>query len=183
VLVRTAFITVALFGIGACAGRSTTAGAPSASESMTPAERNPCTVAGRCMVTIDIPIDVVNQVEHAGANFRIYAGCPRTLGFRDYTSSGRAGDNRVVQRNNTSMRGAAPLVQTTEATIVMPQMAGRVATVAIFFASDPGKYAVVDFGRGPEQTVKFGYLLTGQGFINDNVSDGQNRSAERRACP
>jgi hypothetical protein len=179
--VRRSLLICLVIAASGCAHRSSTANGPPASTSAA-GERNPCEVAGRCSIEIEIPIDVVNQIERAGANFRIFAGCPRALGFRDYTSSGRSSDNTVIQRNNTSMRGAVPLVQTTNSTIILPKMSGRVATIAIFFASDPGKYAVADFGRGPDQVVKFGYTLTSQGVINDNVSDGQNRTAERRAC-
>jgi hypothetical protein len=179
---RSIVLPVIVAVLAACSHPSSTPRGGGAAASTAPADRNPCEVAGRCTIQVEVPIEVVNALDHAGVNFRVYVGCPRALGFRDLGNTGRASDNTVIQPQNTSMRAAVPIAHTTSSEIVMPQLAGRYATVAIFFAADPGKYAVVDFGRGPTQKVKFGYTITGQGIINDNNADSENRSAERRYC-
>jgi len=176
-------LVIVAAALAACAA---SAGGGRASSSAAPADRNPCEVAGTCSIEFVIPDDVAGVLSRAGMNFRVFPGCPRPLGFREnstrsvpFTSDG----NGLSVSTNISMRGAIPLVQSDNSTVVIPRMSGRVATVAVFFRADPGKYVVVDFSNGPDQSAKFGYTYNGRSIVDDPIADARNRTAERHACP
>ena len=177
--------------LSACAHSSATSGTgPATTTSTATADRNPCAVAGTCSVEVVIPSDVANDVARAGANYRVYPGCPRSLGFRENATPDKvpfiipgSAEGIMATRSNSTMRGAIPLTQTSNTTVIIPKMSGRYATVAIFLGNEPGKYAVADFSKGPDQTVKFGYSYNGRSIGDDRIADGENRTAERRACP
>lgn len=182
-MLRLPVVVFVAAALTACAHSSTTSTAPAPATSS--GDQHPCGVAGACTVDIVIPDDVVNQLQLTGIIFKVFDGCPRALGFRDIIAgtSPMIRDNVLSVKTNTSMRGAVPVVQSTSATMVVPRLSGRYATVAIYFRTEPGKYAVVDFSSDPEQSAKFGYMYNGRAIIDDNAADLQNRTAERRMCP
>lgn len=136
-------------------------------------------------MNVVLPDDVMRLLDRAGIVFKIFDGCPRTQGFRDITAatSPMINTSLLSVKTNSSMRGASPAMQSSSPTMVVPRLSGRYATIGIFYRTDPGKYAVVDFGDGPDQVAKFGYLYNGRSIVDDNLADAQNRTIERHLCP
>lgn len=138
-------------------------------------------------MSVLIPDDAL-RVLQPDMVFKVFVGCPKALGFRQdegqvpFTLGTPSAAAKMTSRT-PSMRRRKAIAQSTDTTIVIPSMSGSLATVAIFYGADPGKYAVVDFSRTPSQTVRFGFVFTGPTLIDDKVTDAQNRSAERRLCP
>lgn len=174
---------VIVVALAACANSSGSGGAPAPAPS--PADLHPCAVGGACTVNVVLPDDVARLLDQSGIVFKVYDGCPRTLGFRDITvgTSPMLTDNVLSIKTNSSMRSAVPVVQLSNPLIVVPRLSGRYATVGIFFRTEPGKYVVVDFGTDPDQAARFGYLYNGHTIIDDNLVDSQNRMTERHLCP
>jgi hypothetical protein len=168
--------------LGACAHP---AGSPGGGSARSPADLHPCATAGACTVNVVIPDDVVRLLDRAGIVFKIYDGCPRTQGFRDITAatSPMITTSLLSVKTNSSMRGANAAMQSSNSTMVVPRLSGRYATIGIFYRTEPGKYAVVDFGDIPDQVVKFGFQYNGRVIVDDNLADSQNRTIERHLCP
>src|SRR5205823_123886 len=117
-------LVITAFTLIACARASTTGGT-------TPANRDPCDVAGRCTIEVVIPNEVAPQLERY-ATYRVYSGCPRSLGFQDLSSI-RSGSGTSAIQPNSSIRAGIPIVQAQNTTITIPRMQGRYVTVAIFY--------------------------------------------------
>ena len=179
-------IVVTAAALSAWAQSSATSGTgAAATPASSSAALQPCAVAGTCTVKVVIPNDVAAMLDRAGIAFKVFDGCPRTLGFRDNTvgTSPMINDNIMSVKSTTRMRGAVPVAQSSNQAMAIPRLSGRFATVGIFFRTDPGKYAVADFANGPDQAVKFGYMYNGRLIVDDNLVDAENRTTERHMCP
>ena len=181
-------VALAAMGLAACSHPSPSSEpAASVTPADVPANANPCDKAGRCSVNMVLPNDALRFLQ-TDLVFKVYRGCPRALGFRQEEGKvpftiGGAAPGGVATNTSPSMRRAKAIVQSSELTVILPRMSGSVGTVGIFYGAEPGKYAVVDFSKDPNQTVKFGYTFSGPTLLDDRVVDAQNRTIEHRICP
>jgi hypothetical protein len=154
----------------ACGGSSSTpnttpAASTTASASASTAP-DPCATTS-CQIVIKVSEEIAPEFARKVANYKVYAGCPRSIGVN--SASG--------------LRAVTPAAQSRSNVVSIPSsFKGRLATVAVFFGAEPQRYTVVDLGAASTATIDFGYEWTGNALGSFSTQVNTNNSTMNRLC-
>jgi hypothetical protein len=159
-------ITVAACGGGSSSTPETSPSPSTSAAASASTAPDPCATTN-CQIVIQVSDEIAAEFGRKSANYKVYQGCPRTLGVRD----------------STGFRALSPAAASRSNVVTIPStFKGRLATVAVFFGTEPRRYTVVDLGANKSPTVDFGYQWNGNALGSFTTQVYTNNTTMNRLC-